>query len=60
MEEVRGAGGPWTVAGDPQEGGEGGVAGGEVWGGLVLAGRGGWIQMDRWKDRDEGKVEEVS
>lgn len=34
MEEVRGAGGPWTVAGDPQEGGEGGGAGvcvGGVW-----------------------------
>lgn len=30
MEEVRGAGGPWTVAGDPQEGGEGGGAGGGV------------------------------
>lgn len=28
MEEVRGAGGPWTVAGDPQEGGD--EVGGEV------------------------------
>ena len=35
MEEVRGAGGPWTVAGDPQEGCEGGGAGVCVcvWGG---------------------------
>ena len=44
MEEVRGAGGPWTVAGDPQEGCEGGGAGVCVcvcvWGGGVGVGRG--------------------
>lgn len=40
MEEVRGAGGPWTVAGDPQEGGEGGGCWWWSVRGLVLAGGG--------------------
>lgn len=47
MEEVRGPGGPWTVAGDSE---------GEVLmvsvRGLVLA-IGGWIQMDRWKMKEK-------
>ena len=45
MEEVWGEGGPWTVAGDPQQ------EGGDVWGGLVMSRR---IQMDRWEDRGGG------
>lgn len=53
MKEVREAGGPWTVAGDPQEGGKMGLL-------VVKCGVGGGgvqIQMNRWKDSNEGKVE---
>lgn len=50
MEEVRGAGGPWTVAGgDPQKGGEERV--------LVVKCEGGWCWQNRYKWTD-GKTNE--
>lgn len=52
MEEVRGVGGPWTVASDPRDGGGKGVTGGIWWAK--------WTRADRWKDRDEGRLEEIS
>lgn len=58
MEEVRGAGGPWTVAGDPPEaswvfGGGGGGGGGGGAGGLGWTERRG--EMDtKWTDGRTG------
>lgn len=61
MKEVREAGGPWTVAGDPQEGGKMGVlvvkcevfGVGKGWGGGCK------INTNVQMDRDEGKVQEI-
>lgn len=56
MEEVREAGGPWTVtSGVPQEGGEWKGAGREVWRWLVLVK---WRQMTDWKTNEE-KMEKI-
>lgn len=52
MEVVRGAGGPWTVATDPQR--RRWKRGVKCAGGLVVAKR---TQMDKWEDRNEGKLE---